>query len=104
MSRKGYTLSVQDLSVSEKVKKEARAVVDEAEKKTADVTKEFEGGLMARLPGKNLEETREIKIARILNEVRTDIGKIVQENFPVDGNVNKMISAKISPRIPIFLI
>ncbi len=94
LSRKGYTLSVQDLSVSEKVKKEARAVVDEAEKKTADVTKEFEGGLMARLPGKNLEETREIKIARILNEVRTDIGKIVQENFPVDGNVNKMISAK----------
>ncbi|MBI2631378.1 hypothetical protein HYW75_00050 [Candidatus Pacearchaeota archaeon] len=94
LSRKGYTLSVRDLDVSEKVKKEAKAIVEEAERKTAEVIKEFETGSISHLPGKTLEETREIKIARILNEVRTDIGKIVQDNFPVDGNVNKMISAK----------
>lgn len=94
LSRKGYTLSVRDLDVSEKVKKEAKIVVEEAEKKTAEVINEYESGMMAHLPGKTLEETREIKIAKILNEVRTDIGKIVQENFPAEGNVNKMISAR----------
>ena len=28
----------------------------------------------------------------ILNEVRTEIGKVVKANFPIDGNVNKMIT------------
>ena len=94
LSRKGYTLSVQDLNVSEKVKGMTDQIVVEAEKKTQEIIKDFEEGTLNGLPGKTLEETREIKIAQILNEVRTEIGKVVQANFPADGNVNKMITAK----------
>lgn len=94
LSRKGYTLSVQDLNVSEKVKKMTDEVVANAEKKTQEVIKEFESGDMTGLPGKTLEETREIKIAQILNEVRTEMGRIVQSNFPTDANVSKMINSK----------
>ena len=94
LSRKGYTLSVQDLSVSEKVKKMTDEVVVAAEKKTAEIIKEYESGNLILIPGKTLEETRETRISQVLNEVRTESGRIVQSNFPVDGNVNKMITPK----------
>jgi len=68
--------------------------VEEAEKKTLDVVKEFESGELSALPGKTSEETREIKIAQILNEVRTGLGDIIKEHFPADSNVTKMINAK----------
>ena len=34
------------------------------------------------IPGKTKEESREIKILQVLNEVRTKIGEIVKEKFP----------------------
>ncbi len=94
LSRRGFTLSVQDLNVSDKVKKMTAEIVKESENKTGDVIKNYESGALNSIPGKSLEETREIRIAQILNEVRTEVGKVVQANFPVEGNVNKMISAK----------
>jgi len=94
IARKGYTLSAQDVNVSSKVKKMTDEIIIEAEKRTQDVVIEFEEGRMNALPGKTIDETREIKIAQILNEVRTEIGDVVQKNFPIDSNVSKMINAK----------
>lgn len=93
LSRKGYTLALQDLNVPIKVKEMTQGIISEAERKTAEVIKDYESGNLVHIPGKTLEETRETKILQILNEVRTEMGKIVKENFPKDGNVNKMISA-----------
>ncbi|MBX4212606.1 hypothetical protein KW787_04100, partial [Candidatus Pacearchaeota archaeon] len=92
LSRKGYTLALHDLNVSDKVKKLTAEIVTEAEKKTSEIIKEYEERTLVLLPGKSAEETREIKILQVLNEVRTEIGKVVKANFPVDGNVNKMIT------------
>ncbi len=92
LSRKGYTLSVQDLNVSERVKKMTDAVVAEAEKKTKEIIAQSESGALTLLPGRTLEESRETYILQILNEVRTEIGKLVKANFPASGNVNKMIT------------
>ncbi len=94
IARKGFTLSVQDLNVSESVKKMTDDIISTAEKKTREVLKDIEDGKISLMPGKNLDETREIRIAQILNEVRTEMGDIVQKNFPVDANVSKMINAK----------
>lgn len=94
IARKGFTLSVQDINVSAKVKKMTDDIISDAEKKTREVIKEFEEGKISLMPGKTLEETREIRVAQILNEVRTEMGSIVQQNFPVEANVSKMINAK----------
>ncbi|MDP1696041.1 MAG: DNA-directed RNA polymerase subunit A' [archaeon] len=91
LSRKGYTLSLHDLNVSDKVKKMTDEVIANAEKKTAEIVKSYESGTLLHVPGKSLEDTREMKILQVLNEVRTEIAKIVKANFPVTGNVNKMI-------------
>ena len=94
LSRKGYTLSLRDLNVSEKVKELTNEIIKEAEKKTYQIIREYEAGELELIPGKSQEETRETRILQILNEVRTNVGKIVKENFPVDGNVNKMITSE----------
>src|SRR5690606_8931527 len=39
------------------------------------------------------EESREIKILQILNSVRTKIGTVVKEEFPVDSPVSSMINS-----------
>jgi DNA-directed RNA polymerase subunit A' len=93
ISRKGYTLALQDLDVPEKVKKITSDMIAEAEKKTSDIIRDYETGNLVHIPGKTLEETRETRILQILNEVRTDMGKVVKEHFPKEGNVNKMIAA-----------
>jgi DNA-directed RNA polymerase subunit A' len=93
LSRKGYTISIRDLNVSDKVKKMSDQVLKDAEAKTAQIISEYESGELGALPGKTREETRETKILQVLNEVRSEVGKIVKTNFPVDGNVNKMITS-----------
>ncbi len=91
LSRKGCTLSVRDLNVSEKVRKTTEEVVGDAEKKAKAVIEDFENGTLAAMPGKSLEDTREIKIAQVLNEVRTTLGNVVKANAQPDSNVTKII-------------
>ena len=93
LSRKGYTLGLRDLNVSDKVKGMTAEIVDKAEKKTTDVIVEEESGKLEAMPGKTIAETRETKIMQILNSVRTDVGDVVKAHFPVDANINKMISS-----------
>jgi DNA-directed RNA polymerase subunit A' len=91
LSRKGFTLSAQDLNVSEKVKKLSEQLLLETEKKTEKIIEEYNDGKIAALPGKTLEETKEIKISQVLNEVRTSIGNVVKPNISEDANVMKII-------------
>ena len=92
LSRKGYTLSVNDLNVSEKVKEMSDAILLEAERKTKQIISDYQDRTLSSLPGKTLEESRETKVLQVLNEVRTDIGAIVKSNFPSNANINKMIT------------
>lgn len=92
LARSGYTLSLQDLNVDTKVKQETDEVVARAEEKTTEIINNYLDGTLTLLPGRTAEESRETAILQILNEVRTEAGKIVKSNFPVDGNVNKMIT------------
>jgi len=93
LSRTGFTISVNDLDVSAHVKETTGKIISNAEKKTQEIIESFYSNSLEVLPGKSLEETREIKILQVLNEVRTQIGKIVKEEFPKDNPVNKMITS-----------
>ncbi len=92
LSRKGFTLSVQDLNVSEKVREMTLEIVKKTEEKTREIIKEYEIGELQPLPGKSAEETMEIKLLHVLNEVRTETGNVVKAHFPSHGMVNKMIT------------
>jgi len=94
LTRKGYTLALQDLNVSNKVKEMTAEIIKKAEQKTDEIIDQAKNKTLDHLPGKTIDETREIKILQVLNEVRSKAAEIVKENFPSDGNVNKMITPK----------
>ncbi len=53
----------------------------------------YKQGVLERMPGKTEEESREIRILQVLNEVRTKIGEIVKEKFSDNNPVNEMIKS-----------
>ena len=93
LSRTGFTISVDDLDVPQRVKDMTERIIKTAEAKTQEIIESYYNRTLEPIPGKTLEETREIKILQILNEVRTDMGKSVKEEFPKTNPVNKMIAS-----------
>ncbi len=93
LTRKGYSLSLQDLNVSPKVKEITFDIITKAEKEVAKIIEDFESNNLEIMPGKTLDETRETKIMHALNGIRTDVSEIVKAHFPAEGNVNKMIKS-----------
>ncbi len=89
----GYSLSLRDLNVSQKVKQTTSEIITKAEKEVSKLIEEYNSGNLEALPGKTTEETRETKIIQVLNTIMTDASNVVKENFPADGNVNKMIKS-----------
>ena len=92
LTRKGYTLSLDDVNVSSKVRDITREVLDKADKKVKEIIDDYENDRLEALPGKTTAETRETKILQALNEVRTELGGVVKAYFPADSNVYKMIN------------
>ena len=93
LSKHGFTISVDDLNVNNKVKLSTKEIIKEAENKTQEIIKEYLNKTLPIIPGKTPEETREIKILQALNEIRTKIGKIVRKEIPVTNPVNFMINS-----------
>ena len=91
ITRRGYSISLRDLNVNSKVKDIAKEFITNANKKTAEIIKDSQSGKLELLPGKSVEETREIKISQILNEVLSSVGRTVKENISKDSSISKMI-------------
>ncbi len=89
----GITTSVEDLDLDEKVIEFGEDVIRKAEKKTNELILSYNEGTLESIPGKTKEESREIKILQALNEVRTKIGEIVKQEFPITNPVNHMIKS-----------
>jgi len=91
LSRRGFTIALEDLNVNEKTRKMTGEIIKEGEEKTKVIIDSFQRGELEIIPGKTIEESREIKILQALNEIRTKIGKAVKNEFPEDNPVNNMI-------------
>ena len=91
LSRNGFTISLRDLDVPENVKKETEGIIKEGEIKAQKIIEEYNDGSLEIIPGKSLQQSREIKILQTLNKIHTNIGKLVKERFPADKSVNSMI-------------
>ena len=93
LSNYGFTISVDDLNVNEKVKNSTAEIVAEAEKETDRILDNYKTGKLEIIPGKTSEETREIKILQTLNGIRTKIGKIVGKEVPKNSPISIMIDS-----------
>ncbi|MEJ2267455.1 MAG: DNA-directed RNA polymerase subunit A' [Nanoarchaeota archaeon] len=93
LSNRGITISVEDLNLDEKIIELGKDVIKKAEKETEKLIDLYNKGELECIPGKNEEESREIKILQVLNKVRTKIGEIVKKEFPRNNPVNQMIKS-----------
>ena len=91
LSDRGITIAIEDFNLDDETIKESEEIVKKAEKKTEELLEIYKGEDSEIIPGKTKEETREIKILQILNEVGTKIGEIVKRKFPEDNPINHMI-------------
>lgn len=93
LSQTGFTLSLEDLNVSDEVKDKTEKIIEVAEGKTEKIIESYYDKSIELIPGKTFEETRELKILTVLNETRTDIGKAIKMGLPADNLTNQMIKS-----------
>ncbi len=91
LTARGITISLDDFDVEQKVIDMSEEIVKKAEEKAREIIGEYNNGTLEVIQGKSPEESREIKILKVLNEVRTKIGEIVKAEFPEDNPVTHMI-------------
>lgn len=94
LTRNGFSISVSDFKVNEKVKKSTKEIIEAAEGKTKEIIDLYYSGALEPIPGQTKEESREIRILQTLNEIRTKIGRVVKEEFPVENPINSMIASR----------
>ncbi len=93
LTNRGITISVNDLDVSQKVLEEKDKIIKAGEKKTEEIIESYNNKTLEIIPGKTREESRELKILQVLNEVRSKISEIVKEEFPEENPVSYMIKS-----------
>jgi DNA-directed RNA polymerase subunit A' len=91
LSRHGFTISIDDLKTNKKVEETSEKILSDVEVKTKQIIDSYHNNTLEIIPGKTKEESREIQIIKVLNEVRTKIGQVVTQEFPKDNPVNTMI-------------
>jgi len=91
LSDRGITISLEDLNLKENPIAKSDEIIRKAEEKTRELIELYKKDDFEIIPGKTKEDTREIKILQVLNEVRTKIGEMVKQEFPADNPVNHMI-------------
>jgi len=91
LTQRGITISVEDLDVEDRVVALGEEIIKKAEEKTNSIIDSYNQGTLEIIQGKTKEESREIKILKVLNEIRTKIGEIVKREFPEENPVTHMI-------------
>ena len=74
LSKHGFSLSLIDFEPGKELRHIKHEVLSKARKKVNEIINAFSMGKQEALPGKTVEETREIKILQVLNETRTLVG------------------------------
>ncbi|MFA5953442.1 MAG: DNA-directed RNA polymerase subunit A' [Candidatus Pacearchaeota archaeon] len=93
LSGRGITASVEDFDLDEELIKAGEKIIKEAEEKVEEIIKSYEDETLELIPGKSREESREIAILRVLNEVRTKIGPMVKKEFPSENPISYMMKS-----------
>jgi DNA-directed RNA polymerase subunit A' len=99
LSRNGFTISIGDLDVPPTVKELTKKIIKDAEDKTQKVIESFYNKTLEIIPGKTAEETREIKILQVLNEVRTSISRAVKNNLPEGSHMKTIIDSGVGGNV-----
>ncbi len=96
LKREGLTVSMGDFDVPKEVEDEVEKINDKVFKEIDKVIKDYNAGKLEKLTGLSIEQTFEIKLLQLLNSIRDECMKVVQEKL--DHNTGTMIMADSGAR------
>ncbi|MCX8193826.1 MAG: DNA-directed RNA polymerase subunit A' [Candidatus Pacearchaeota archaeon] len=85
LTRRGFTISLADLKAPPEAQAKIREIIEESEKKVDKIIESYYNKELEIIPGKSYEESREIKILQVLNEVRTKVGEELKKSIAQDN-------------------
>ncbi|KXB06307.1 DNA-directed RNA polymerase subunit A' [candidate division MSBL1 archaeon SCGC-AAA382A20] len=81
LDRRGFTIGISDVDISEGAESEIEEMVVDAEEEAKDMIKSFEEGEIEQLPGQTSEESLETHIKRRLNTTKADVEGVVSNDL-----------------------
>ncbi len=85
--RRGFTTGIGDIDLKQETINEIKDLLKDSDKNVDKLIDTYNKGEMEALPGKNIEETLELNILKILNNTRNNIGELLsskgKENNPL---------------------
>ena len=90
LTKRGFSIGLDDLEVPEEATQQIHEVIDESVEDTEQLLRDYEEGKMEAITGKTLEESREIRVTKELNEAFTEISDIISEHFDEESSAYVM--------------
>lgn len=85
LTRRGFTIALADLKASQEAQNKTMEIIKESEKKVDQIIESYYNKTLEIIPGKSPEESREIKILQVLNEVRTKTGEELKKSIDLNN-------------------
>jgi DNA-directed RNA polymerase subunit A' len=93
LTRYGLSFFLSDLDIPAEATQKIEEIKTESYKAVNKLIKQFDNGTLENLPGRELEETLELRILERLNLARNEIGKLIQINVNHDTSLMVMIKS-----------
>jgi len=77
MLKKGFTTSISDTDLPADIVEKIKEVLNSTNGEVLELISHYESKKLEQLPGRSLEETLELKVLHILNNVRNKIGELI---------------------------
>jgi len=90
LTNRGFSIGLEDLEVPDEATEQIKEIIQESLDDSEEFLQEYEQGKMEAITGKTLEETREIRVTKRLNEANTEIGDVIDEYFSEDSSAYVM--------------
>jgi DNA-directed RNA polymerase subunit A' len=89
--RYGFTMPISDIDLKPEAQEEIRKATEEADSDVKSMIQQFHEGTLELLPGRDINETLELRILERLNKARNQTGEIAAKNADADSHTLIMI-------------
>ncbi len=93
----GFTTSISDSDLPDKVAEKNQKEINDAYDKVDKFIQSYKAGKLEALPGNTVEETLELRIVEVLNNVRNEVGKNASSGIAEEEN-HSIVMAKSGAR------
>ena len=93
LTRYGLSFFLSDLDIPAESKEKIKEIKNESYKEVNKLIKAYNDGTLENLPGRELDETLELRILERLNLARNNIGKLIEKNVGQDTSLMIMIKS-----------